>query len=75
MTIPFCLGKVIDIIYMGENHEETKRNLDKVCLGLLGIFLIGGLCNFGRVYLMQVSGTLAMWLFTVFTCSYLKYIF
>jgi len=27
-----------------------------VCLGLTGIFMLGGLCNFGRVYLMRVSG-------------------
>ena len=55
MTIPFCLGKVIDIIYTGDT-ENTKKNLNKVCLTLLGIFIIGGICNFGRVYLMRVSG-------------------
>ena len=27
----------------------------KVCLGLSGIFILGGLCNFGRIYLMRVS--------------------
>jgi ATP-binding cassette subfamily B (MDR/TAP) protein 10 len=57
MTIPFCLGKVIDIIYTGDNVEATKKNLNSVCLGLLGVFIIGGICNFGRVYLMQMSGT------------------
>jgi hypothetical protein len=24
--------------------------------GLAGVFAVGGLCNFGRVYLMRVSG-------------------
>ncbi|CAL8111742.1 unnamed protein product [Orchesella dallaii] len=56
MAVPFCLGKVIDIVYTGQDKQATKNNLDKVCLGLLGIFLIGGVCNFGRVYLMQTSG-------------------
>lgn len=56
MSIPFCLGKVIDIIYTGDNPETTKDNLKKVSLALLGVFLIGGLCNFGRTYLMQLSG-------------------
>lgn len=58
MAVPFCLGKVIDIIYTGDDKQATKAKLDVVCLGLLGIFLIGGICNFGRVYLMQTSGTL-----------------
>ena len=55
MTIPFCLGKVIDIIYTGDS-ESTKKNLNKVSLILLGVFLIGAICNFGRVYLMRTSG-------------------
>jgi len=56
MAIPFCLGKVIDIIYTGGDVQKTKKNLDNVCLGLLAVFLVGAVCNFGRVYLMQISG-------------------
>ena len=32
-----------------------ELKLMKVCLGLSGIFILGGLCNFGRIYLMRVS--------------------
>lgn len=59
MSIPFCLGKVIDIIYKGD-PKETTANLNRVCAALLGVFLIGSLCNFGRVYLMRMSGKLAL---------------
>ncbi|XP_048515456.1 ATP-binding cassette sub-family B member 10, mitochondrial isoform X2 [Athalia rosae] len=33
-----------------------KEKLNKVSLILLGVFLIGGICNFGRVYLMSTTG-------------------
>lgn len=56
MSVPFCLGKVIDIIYTGDDPQATKENLTKVSMALLGIFLIGGICNFGRTYLMHLSG-------------------
>lgn len=56
MAVPFCLGKVIDLIYTGETKKQMESKLNTVCLGLLGIFIVGGLCNFGRVYLMQVAG-------------------
>ncbi|XP_058802845.1 ATP-binding cassette sub-family B member 10, mitochondrial-like [Phymastichus coffea] len=52
MAVPFCLGKVIDIIY-AKDHEQTRENLKNICLILLGVFLFGGLCNFSRVYLMS----------------------
>ncbi len=29
--------------------------LPRFCLALTGVFLLGGLCNFGRVYLIRVS--------------------
>lgn len=55
MAVPFCLGKVIDIIYQ-KDQKDTKENLNRVCLALLGIFIFGGLCNFTRVYLMSTTG-------------------
>ncbi|XP_054262814.1 ATP-binding cassette sub-family B member 10, mitochondrial isoform X2 [Macrosteles quadrilineatus] len=55
MSVPFALGKVIDIIYT-EDSEQMKKNLNTLCLTLLGVFILGGLCNFGRVYLMNLSG-------------------
>lgn len=65
MSVPYAIGKIIDIIYnldqLKESDQESQKELirerlKKVCLGLTGIFLIGGICNFGRVYLMRVSG-------------------
>ncbi|XP_057377426.1 ATP-binding cassette sub-family B member 10, mitochondrial-like [Daphnia carinata] len=55
MAIPFALGKVIDIIY-GANQESMVENLTNVSLALVGIFIFGAACNFGRTYLMGVSG-------------------
>lgn len=57
MAIPFALGKVIDIIY-GANQESMVENLTNVSLILVGIFIFGAACNFGRTYLMGVSGIL-----------------
>jgi ATP-binding cassette subfamily B (MDR/TAP) protein 10 len=65
MAVPFALGKIIDIIYnldqLKTSEQEAQKlaikdRLQKVCLGLTGVFILGGLCNFGRVYLMRVSG-------------------
>jgi ATP-binding cassette subfamily B (MDR/TAP) protein 10 len=55
MAVPFCLGRVIDIIYTADPHK-MRENLTMLSTMLLGVFLVGGLCNFGRVYLMSVSG-------------------
>ncbi|KAK9511846.1 hypothetical protein O3M35_000427 [Rhynocoris fuscipes] len=54
MAVPFALGKVIDLIY-NTDSDVMKGNLHILCAVLLGVFIIGGLCNFGRVYLMNMS--------------------
>lgn len=57
MAVPFSLGKVLDIIYASEeNTKNTRDKLNKICVILIGIFTIGALCNFGRIYLMSTSG-------------------
>ncbi|XP_030036699.2 ATP-binding cassette sub-family B member 10, mitochondrial isoform X1 [Manduca sexta] len=57
MAVPFSLGKVLDIIYSSTSDLGAAREkLDALCLMLCGVFLVGGLCNFGRVYLMSISG-------------------
>lgn len=68
MAVPFCLGKVIDLMYTSD-PVKMRDNLNTLCLTLVGIFLLGGLCNFGRVYLMSISG-----LYIVFHLYNLKYI-
>ena len=65
MSVPYAIGKIIDIIYnmdqLKQSDQESQKQvirerLKTVCAGLTGIFLLGGLCNFGRVYLMRISG-------------------
>lgn len=55
MAVPFALGRVIDIIYTKES-SKTSENLKTLCLTLTTVFILGALCNFGRVYLMNLSG-------------------
>ena len=76
MSIPFAMGKVIDMIYKIDqfklNNEPVKSNeniveiltpddkkhimnkLQNVCGALVGVFILGSLANFGRVYLMRM---------------------
>lgn len=57
MAVPFALGQVLDIIYASTGDLGAAREkLDALCFMLCGVFLVGGLCNFGRVYLMSISG-------------------
>lgn len=56
MAVPFYLGKIIDVIYVTDDKNTTRENLNKLCIGLLIIGIIGGLCNFGRIYYMSTSG-------------------
>ncbi len=56
MAVPFGIGKVIDIINSDKSGKEMKSHLTQFCSILVGIFLVGAVANFGRVYLMKVSG-------------------
>ncbi|XP_021378498.1 ATP-binding cassette sub-family B member 10, mitochondrial-like [Mizuhopecten yessoensis] len=58
MSVPFCIGKVIDIIYteLVNQGDKMKERLQQICSILVVIFIIGGLANFGRVYLMNLTG-------------------
>lgn len=57
MAVPFSLGKVLDIIYTSSSDlGDATAQLNKVCGTLLCIFVLGGICNFGRVYFMSVAG-------------------
>lgn len=53
MSVPYGLGKILDMIYSSDNSESNMAILDQFCLALCGIFIIGGLANFGRVYLFN----------------------
>ncbi|XP_011168037.1 ATP-binding cassette sub-family B member 10, mitochondrial isoform X1 [Solenopsis invicta] len=55
MAVPFCFGKVIDVVNTVEK-SDMKENLNRLTLALFVVFLIGGVSNFGRVYLMSTAG-------------------
>ncbi|XP_011698443.1 PREDICTED: ATP-binding cassette sub-family B member 10, mitochondrial-like [Wasmannia auropunctata] len=55
MAVPFCFGKVIDVVNTVEK-TDMKENLNRLTLALFVVFLIGGVSNFGRVYLMSTAG-------------------
>lgn len=55
LAVPYCLGKVINVIY-NTPKEEMRSKLTKICQFLILFFIIGGLANFGRVYLINLTG-------------------
>lgn len=70
IAVPFSLGKVIDIIQT-DDPEEMKKNLRRVSTILLGLFCVGGLANFGRVYLISVAG-LFNWTLPIIHLTYIS---
>lgn len=57
MAIPFSFGRIVDIIYKSD-VSEAQAKLITICTILLPVFIIGALCNFGRIYLINSSGKL-----------------
>lgn len=55
MAVPFCFGKVIDVINTMEK-TKMKEQLNQLTFALFIVFLVGGLSNFSRVYLMSKTG-------------------
>lgn len=54
MSVPYFLGKIIDML-QSYKHEELRQRLKQVTLALVGVFGIGALANFGRVYLILTT--------------------
>ena len=60
MLVPFCIGKLIDLIYNStEDFTEMLWNLKLTCAGLSVVFLIGAVANLGRVFIVQTTGRLS----------------
>jgi len=57
MAVPFGIGRVIDIIYTTAKDGHMVERLTHFCQILLVIFVVGAFANFGRIYLMQTSGS------------------
>ncbi|XP_075159273.1 ATP-binding cassette sub-family B member 10, mitochondrial [Haematobia irritans] len=55
MSVPFVLGKILDVIFDKDKEwsQHALNNLKQISLILCGVFLIGGLANFGRIYLFN----------------------
>ncbi|XP_004524953.1 ATP-binding cassette sub-family B member 10, mitochondrial [Ceratitis capitata] len=54
MSVPFALGKILDIIFdKKETNAETMKKLKDFSLILLCIFVLGGLTNYFRVFLFN----------------------
>lgn len=56
MAVPFSIGRVLDIIYSTNDDKSARTKLNQLCGGLILVFFIGGICNYGRLYLMTTSG-------------------
>ncbi|XP_048736201.2 ATP-binding cassette sub-family B member 10, mitochondrial-like [Ostrea edulis] len=56
MSIPFCIGKVIDTIY--SDSENMTATLTYICQVLICVFVIGAIANIGRIYIMNNSGNI-----------------
>ena len=55
LGVPRFIGKLMDMIVM-DNFPREK--LHAFCLILFGVFVMGGLANFGRIYLMNSASKL-----------------
>ena len=57
MAVPFFIGKLIDFIQSSDDDKERmKAKLRNVTLVMAGVFVVGALANFGRVYIIQSTG-------------------
>lgn len=58
MAVPFCMGKVIDIItaYDGKEKSSMVDRLTDYSKLLLAVFVLGGITNAARVYMIRMSG-------------------
>lgn len=57
MGVPRAIGKLMDMIVL-DNFPKDKLNA--FCFALFAIFAIGGLANFGRIYLMNSASEYMM---------------
>ncbi|XP_039249155.2 ATP-binding cassette sub-family B member 10, mitochondrial-like [Styela clava] len=56
LAVPFCMGRLIDLVQVAASQGGMEDTLMKVAIGLSTIFVIGAAANAGRVYLLQLSG-------------------
>lgn len=54
MSVPYFLGKIIDLLQTYK-EDELRTRLKQMTLFLAGVFGIGAIANFGRVYLILTT--------------------
>lgn len=54
MSVPYFLGKIIDMLQTYK-QDELRTRLKQMTFVLVGIFGVGALANFGRVYLILTT--------------------
>lgn len=54
MSVPFFLGKIIDMLQTYK-QDELRQRLKQMTFVLVGIFGLGAIANFGRVYLILTT--------------------
>ena len=57
LSVPFLMGKVIDVVQEASDKGVLQGTLIPAAAFLSFIFVIGAVANTGRVYLLQMSGT------------------
>lgn len=55
MAVPYALGKILDIIFVKTDNTIMLEKLRNFSMILAGVFILGGLANFGRVYLFTTA--------------------
>ncbi|XP_037917942.1 ATP-binding cassette sub-family B member 10, mitochondrial-like [Hermetia illucens] len=55
MAVPYALGKILDIIFVKTDNTVMMEKLRNFSMILAGVFILGGLANFGRVYLFTTA--------------------
>ncbi|PVH94510.1 P-loop containing nucleoside triphosphate hydrolase protein [Periconia macrospinosa] len=58
MSIPFSIGKILDIATQPEGTKELLFGLDITTfyIGLAGVLATGAACNFGRIIILRIVG-------------------
>ena len=54
MSVPYFLGRIIDML-QSYKQDELRRRLKQTTFALVGIFALGAVANFGRVYLILTT--------------------
>ncbi|KAF2646527.1 hypothetical protein P280DRAFT_387788 [Massarina eburnea CBS 473.64] len=58
MSVPFSIGKILDIATQPEGSKELLFGLDITTfyIGLAGVLATGAACNFGRIIILRIVG-------------------